>query len=97
MAAAEAAKAAGIRYLIIQVLSGVLLLIGAISYFQQTGSTDIGYIGLGSAASWLFLVAFGIKAAFPFMHSWLTDAYPEATVSGTVFLSSFTTKVAVYA
>ncbi|MDT0580929.1 MULTISPECIES: Na(+)/H(+) antiporter subunit D [Alteromonadaceae] len=92
----EAAKAAGIRYLIIQVLSGVLLLIGAISYFQQTGSTDIGYIGLGSTASWLFLVAFGIKAAFPFMHSWLTDAYPEATPVGTVFLSAFTTKVAIY-
>jgi multicomponent Na+:H+ antiporter subunit D len=92
----QASKAAGIRYLIIQVLSGVLLLIGAISYFQQTGSTEIGYIGLGSMASWLFLIAFGIKAAFPFMHSWLTDAYPEATPTGTVFLSAFTTKVAIY-
>jgi multicomponent Na+:H+ antiporter subunit D len=92
----QASKLAGIRYLIIQVLSGVLLLIGAISYFQQTGSTDIGYIGLGSMASWLFLIAFGIKAAFPFMHSWLTDAYPEATPAGAVFLSAFTTKVAIY-
>jgi multicomponent Na+:H+ antiporter subunit D len=92
----KAAKAAGIRYLIIQILSGVLLLIGAISYFQQTGSTDIGYIGLGSTASWFFLIAFGIKAAFPFMHSWLSDAYPEATPTGTVFLSAFTTKVAIY-
>jgi multicomponent Na+:H+ antiporter subunit D len=51
---------------------------------------------LGSMASWLFLIAFGIKAAFPFMHSWLTDAYPEATPTGTVFLSAFTTKVAIY-
>jgi multicomponent Na+:H+ antiporter subunit D len=92
----KASKAAGIRYLIIQVLSGVLLLIGAISYFQQTGSLEIGYIGLGSLASWLFLIAFGIKAAFPFMHSWLTDAYPEATPAGAVFLSAFTTKVAIY-
>jgi multicomponent Na+:H+ antiporter subunit D len=47
-------------------------------------------------ASWLFLIAFGIKAAFPFMHSWLTDAYPEATPAGAVFLSAFTTKVAIY-
>ncbi|MBF7073307.1 Na(+)/H(+) antiporter subunit D [Glaciecola sp. MH2013] len=92
----KAAKTAGIRYLIIQILSGVLLLIGAISYFQQTGTTDIGYIGLGSVASWFFLIAFGIKAAFPFMHTWLTDAYPEATPVGTVFLSAFTTKVAIY-
>jgi multicomponent Na+:H+ antiporter subunit D len=92
----KAAKAAGIRYLIIQILSGVLLLIGAVGYFQQTGSIEIGYIGLGSLASWFFLIAFGIKAAFPFMHSWLTDAYPEATPTGTVFLSAFTTKVAIY-
>ena len=42
-------------------------------------------------------MAFGIKCAFPFLHNWLTDAYPEATPTGTVFLSAMTTKVAVYA
>jgi multicomponent Na+:H+ antiporter subunit D len=31
------------------------------------------------------------------LHNWLTDAYPESTPTGTVFLSAFTTKVAVYA
>jgi multicomponent Na+:H+ antiporter subunit D len=31
------------------------------------------------------------------LHGWLTDAYPEATPTGTVFLSAFTTKVAIYA
>ncbi len=46
---------------------------------------------------WLIFIAFGIKCAFPMAHNWLTDAYPEATVTGTVFLSAFTTKVAVYA
>ena len=45
----------------------------------------------------LILLAFGIKCAFPLLHNWLSDAYPEATVTGTVLLSSFTTKVAVYA
>ena len=30
------------------------------------------------------------------LHAWLVDAYPEGTVTGSVFLSSFTTKVAVY-
>ncbi|RZW22676.1 MAG: Na(+)/H(+) antiporter subunit D, partial [Desulfobulbaceae bacterium] len=39
---------------------------------------------------------FGIKGAFPLLHTWLTDAYPEATVTGTVFLSAFTTKTAIY-
>ena len=47
-------------------------------------------------AAWLVLAAFGIKCAFPFLHNWLQDAYPEATVTGTVFLSAFTTKLAVY-
>jgi multicomponent Na+:H+ antiporter subunit D len=92
----QAAREAGIRYLIIQVLSGVLLLFGALMYYRDTGSLNIEYIGLGSVASWFLLIAFGIKAAFPFLHTWLTDAYPEATPVGTVFLSAFTTKCAIY-
>ena len=32
----------------------------------------------------------------PPLNAWLTDAYPEATVTGAVFLSAFTTKTAVY-
>lgn len=93
----EAAYAAGMRYLIIQVGSGVLLLSGAILMAHQTGSIAFEKMTLGSLATWLILLAFGIKCAFPFMHNWLQDAYPEATVTGTVFLSAFTTKCAVYA
>ena len=50
-----------------------------------------------NAGAWLILLAFGIKAAFPFLHNWLQDSYPAATVTGTVFLSAFTTKLAIYA
>ena len=95
----ERAIKSGIRYLIFQVASGVLLLAGALIYYHQTGSMAFNLIGLESTgiAGWLILLAFGIKAAFPFLHNWLTDAYPESTPTGTVFLSAFTTKVAVYA
>jgi len=93
----ERAIRAGIRYLILQVMSGVLLLAGALIHFHQTGSLAFDFIGIESTAGWLILLAFGIKAAFPFLHTWLTDAYPESTPTGTVFLSAFTTKVAVYA
>ena len=53
--------------------------------------------GLVSPGATLIFLAFGIKCAFPLLHNWLQDAYPEATVTGTVLLSAFTTKVAVYA
>jgi len=89
---------AGFRYLVIHVLSGVLLLSGTLLRAYETGSVDFGLMGLdGSLSSLLILAAFGIKAGFPVVHTWLTDAYPEGTVTGTVFLCAFTTKVAVYA
>ena len=88
--------AAGMRYLIIQVLSGVILLAGALFYADENGTLTFEFIGLEGIAGWLIFIAFGIKCAFPIAHNWLTDAYPEATVTGTVFLSAFTTKVAVY-
>jgi len=93
----ERAARAGMRYLIIHVGSGVLLLSGAVLHFQQTGSLAFGLMGLSTPGSCLIFLAFGIKCAFPLLHNWLVDAYPEATPSGTVFLSAFTTKVAVYA
>ena len=93
----ERSLRAGQRYLIMQVGSGVLLLAGAIVHYQQTQSLAFEFIGLQGLAGWLIFLAFGIKCAFPFLHTWLTDAYPESTPTGTVFLSAFTTKVAVYA
>lgn len=91
------AHKAGMRYLIIQVTSGVLLAAGAVIYGSQTGSLAFDHIGLDSPGGILILAAFGIKAAFPFLHNWLQDSYPEASETGTVFLSAFTTKLAVYA
>ncbi len=93
----EAAYRTGMRYLIIQVGSGVLLLAGAIIHYKETGSLDFTKMGLTGLGPVLIFIAFGIKAAFPLLHNWLQDAYPEATVTGTVFLSAFTTKLAIYA
>ncbi len=93
----ERAISSGMRYLVFQVSSGVLLLAGALTYYYQKGSLAFDFIGLEGISGWLIFLAFGIKCAFPFLHNWLTDAYPESTPTGTVFLSAFTTKVAVYA
>ena len=91
------ATAAGLRYLLVQVLSGLALLSGVILHVQQTGSLDFDFIGLDGLAATLIFGSFGIKCAFPLLHNWLTDSYPEATPTGAVFLSAFTTKVAIYA
>ena len=93
----ERAAATALRYLLIHVGSGLLLLAGAALHIHHTGSATFGPLSLETAAGWLILMAFGIKCGFPLLHSWLPDAYPEASPTGTVFLSAFTTKVAVYA
>lgn len=93
----ERAYRVGLRYLVIQVSSGLLLLTGVILHWQQTGSVAFERFELEGAAAWLIFLAFGVKCAFPLLHNWLQDAYPEATVTGTVVLSVYTTKLAVYA
>ncbi len=93
----RAAYGAAMRYLGVQILSGVLLLFGAAQLFAATGNMSLRALELGAdAGTWLLLIAFGIKAAFPLMHNWLQDSYPRATVVGAVVLSAFTTKLAVY-
>ncbi|MFC1529486.1 Na(+)/H(+) antiporter subunit D [Gemmatimonadota bacterium] len=97
----EKAYNAGMRYLIIQVFSGVLLLAGVIIRVSHGLGLEFNLItdtfNWSDTGSLLILFSFGIKAAFPLLHMWLGDAYPEGTVTGTLFLSIFTTKLAIYA
>ena len=94
----EGSFAAGVRYLAIHVLSGVLLLAGAVIYgLSKGGDFTFGYIGLDAPGAWLIMLAMGIKVGFPFMHNWMQDAYPKASITGTVILAAFTTKLALYA
>jgi len=89
-------RAASFRYLMIHLLGGVLLMAGIAGHVADTGSLALGHIALDSPAHCLILAGFLINAAAPPLSSWLPDAYPEASWSGTVFLSAFTTKTAVY-
>src|SRR5690606_13390930 len=87
----EGAFASGMRYLIVQVGSGVILIAGIVLHYRETGSIAFTAMELGSPATWIMLSAIGIKCAFPLLHNWMHDAYPSATVTGTVILSIFTT------
>ncbi|MBF0621020.1 MAG: Na(+)/H(+) antiporter subunit D [Magnetococcales bacterium] len=87
---------ASIRYLMLHLLGGVILMAGIIGHVVEHG--DIAFQSM-SPDSWshiLILVGFLINAGAPPFSSWLSDAYPEASYTGTVFLSAFTTKTAVY-
>jgi multicomponent Na+:H+ antiporter subunit D len=87
---------AGIRYLFFHLLGGGVLLAGIIWQVHESGS--LAFNRLDSAGpGWLILFGFAVNAAIPPLHPWLADAYPEAPVTGSVFLSAFTTKAAVYA
>jgi multicomponent Na+:H+ antiporter subunit D len=87
---------AGFRYLMVHLSAGAVLLAGIIMEVSRTGSITFNPISFASAGSYLILIGFLINAAVPPFNAWLSDAYPEATVTGSVFLSIFTTKSAVY-
>jgi multicomponent Na+:H+ antiporter subunit D len=92
----EGSYQTGMRYLIIQITSGVVLLAGAAIHYRETGSLAFEAFSLENVGAWFILLSFGIKCAFPLLHNWLQDSYPSATVTGTVILSAFTTKIAIY-
>ncbi len=93
----KASMAAGFRYLLVHVFGGLVLLTGIVLYAQEHGSIEFGYIGLNGLSTYFIFFGIGLNCAWPLLHSWLADAYPEATIGGTIFLSAFTTKTAVYA
>ena len=88
---------AGFRYILVHIFGGVCLLGGIILHYIQTKSIAFGpLVQDGGIAFYMILIGFILNAAVPPLHAWLTDAYPEGTVTGSVFMSAFTTKTAVY-
>jgi multicomponent Na+:H+ antiporter subunit D len=92
----KASYSAGLRYLLVHVFGGLCLLVGIIINVYNTGSIEFGYIGLNGLGSLLIFIGFGINCAWIGLHPWLPDAYPETTITGAVFMWTFTTKTAVY-
>ena len=97
---------AALRYVYIHLLGGIILMAGIIllllltnhsnyimlsEYINDTGTFDLWHL-----AAWLILIGILINAATPPFSAWLTDAYPESSPFGGVFLSAFTTKTAVF-
>ncbi|NQY32262.1 MAG: Na(+)/H(+) antiporter subunit D, partial [Coraliomargarita sp.] len=93
----QASVQAGFRYLIVHFVGGSLLLGGIILLFTQTGSLELRLLDMElGLAAWLILLGVAVNVALPPFHAWLPDAYPQATITGAIFMSSLTTKSAVY-
>lgn len=92
------ASGAGYRYLMYHLVGGSVLLAGISMHAATTGSVDLVAFAenSGGIGAILILVGVLVNTAMPPFHTWLPDAYPRASVAGSVFLSAFTTKTAVY-
>ena len=93
----ERARAAGMRYLVFLVLAGVVMLEGLASNVLAAGSGQPGSLGDGGPGTLLIGLALLAYCGAPLLHSWMTDACPEATTGGLVILPIFITLVAVHA
>ena len=91
------ARAAGIRYAIMHLLGGVILKVGIEGVMIHTGSIDVQPMVANNFDTWMILIGVLVNAAAPPVSAWLSDAYPESSPTGSVFLSAFTTKTAVLA
>jgi multicomponent Na+:H+ antiporter subunit D len=90
-------KRAGIRYIIMHLLGGIILKVGIEGIMIHTGSVEIRALTLDNFDTWLVFIGILVNAAAPPISAWLADAYPESSPTGSVFLSAFTTKTAVLA
>lgn len=87
------------RYVLLHILGGLFFLAGIVLTYQHSGT--LAFEGFDPEngrhlGSWMILLGFLVNAAAPPFSAWLSDAYPEGTVTGAVILSAYTTKTAVY-
>lgn len=94
------ARGAAIRYILWHHFSGVCILAGILMHVHNTGSIAFVHMPWGWGGEYLgynlMLLGFIINAATAPFHSWLADTYSEATFSGSVYMTAYTTKTAVF-
>lgn len=90
-------SAAALRYILVHLFGGLLLLAGIVLHIHATNSIAVTELTTHSVGTWLMLAGMAVNAAVVPFSAWLSDAYPESSPIGGVFLCAFTTKTAVYA
>jgi len=93
-------RGAAFRYIIWHHVSGLCILAGVLMHVHQTGSIEFTHMPWGWEGKYLgynlMLLGFVINAATTPFHSWLSDTYSEASPSGSVYMTAFTTKTAIF-
>lgn len=85
------------RYLHVHLVGGVVFMSGLIGHTLTQGSIElVNLSALEHPTSWLMLLGIMVNSGTPPLGAWLPDAYPEASPTGTVFLSAYTTKTTVF-
>ena len=102
----EESKKAGLTYLSIAVVSGMILLMGMFMLYFKTGTYSFegikDYITTNGVTPFIFtsgilmLLGFGAKAGMYPLHIWLPKAHPVAPAPASALLSGILTKTGVY-
>lgn len=88
---------ASFRYLLVHAFGGNFMLVGLIIYIFNKGMTITNISNDSNHLYyWFILIGAAVNAAIPPLNSWVSDAYPESTIGGTLFLASYTTKAAIF-
>lgn len=96
----ELALEASFKYLIQSAIGSSLILVGIALAFAETGSlnfAEIKAIENTVLIASLFVIGFGVKAAFVPLHTWLPDAHSQAPSAVSALLSAVVIEVALLA
>lgn len=94
------AMRAALRYILWHHFSGLCILAGILIHANQSGSIEFTHMPWGWGGKYLgsnlMLLGFIVNSATTPFHSWLSDSYSEATPSGSIYMTAFTTKTAIF-
>ena len=95
--------AAGRSFVLVNLLTSTVLLIGVALTYGSVGSVNIALLagvaaggGPGTVALGLVVIALGVKAGLAPVHTWLPRTYPSTSPAVMALFSAVHTKVAVY-
>ncbi len=90
----RSSRNAAYRYLLVHIAGGACLMAGIV--FQLAATDSIAVVTPAPGLPfYLILIGFCLNGAVPPLSAWLSDAYPEASVTGAIYLTAYTTKTAV--